>query len=161
MLIRRDRGDRRNTDHRTRGRPPDDALRGGHHEAINEAAGERVVSGAYLWLLRTWQRDNRTMKHVIVIARFFSVPPTYFFPDDAMQQDAVPAELAAALSDDHVREMALRTAGLSDRSLMAITDMINNARTVEELPDDASSEDWQGQAIAASASQSWSPRSFA
>jgi hypothetical protein len=55
-----------------------------------------------------------------------------------MRQDAVPAELAAALSDDKVREMALRAAGLSDRSLKAITDMIDSARTVEGLPDDAS-----------------------
>jgi hypothetical protein len=49
----------------------------------------------------------------------------------------VHAELAAALSDDKVREMALRAAGLSDRSLKAITDMIDSARTVEGLPDDA------------------------
>ena len=53
---------------------------------------------------------------------------TYFFPDDAIHQNAVPAELTAALSDTKVREMALRAAGLSDRSLRAITDMIN-ART--------------------------------
>ncbi len=105
-------------------------------DAINEAAGGRAVSGTYLWLLRTGQRDNPTMKHLIAIARFFGVPPTYFFPDEAMQQDAVPAELAAALSDDQVREMALRAAGLSDRSLKAITDMINSARMVEGLPDD-------------------------
>lgn len=58
-----------------------------------------------------------------------------------MPPDAVPGELAAALSDDKVREMALRAAGLSDRSLKAITDMINSARTVEGLPDDASPED--------------------
>jgi transcriptional regulator with XRE-family HTH domain len=107
-------------------------------EAINAESDERVVSGTYLWLLRTGQRDNPTMKHIIAIARFFGVPPTYFFPDDSMRQDAVPAELAAALSDDKVREMALRAAGLSDRSLKAITDMIDSARTVEGLPDDAS-----------------------
>jgi transcriptional regulator with XRE-family HTH domain len=106
-------------------------------EAINGTAGERVVSGTYLWLLRTGQRDNPTMKHLIAIARFFGVPPTYFFPDEIMQQDAVPAELAAALSDDKVREMALRAAGLSDRSLKAITEMINSARSVEGLPDDS------------------------
>src|SRR3984885_1532853 len=107
-------------------------------DAINEAADDRVVSGTYLWLLRTGQRDNPTMKHLIAIARFFAVSPTYFFPDDAMQQDAVPAELAAALSDDKVREMALRAAGLSDRALKAITNMIDSARSVEGLPDDAS-----------------------
>ena len=106
--------------------------------AINAEAGERVVSGTYLWLLRTGQRDNPTMKHLIAIARFFGVPPTYFFPDDTADQDAVPAEVVAALSDDKVRDMALRAAGLSDRSLTAITDMINSARALEGLQDDAS-----------------------
>ena len=105
-------------------------------EAINAEADERVVSGTYLWLLRTGQRDNPTMKHLLAIARFFGVPPTYFFPDDVAQQDAVPAEVVAALSDDKVREMALRAAGLSDRSLQAITDMINSARALEGLQDD-------------------------
>jgi transcriptional regulator with XRE-family HTH domain len=109
-------------------------------DAINEAADDRVVSGTYLWLLRTGERDNPTMKHLIAIARFFGVSPTYFFPDDAMQQDAVPAELTAALSDDKVREMALRAAGLSDRSLKAITDMISSARAVEGLPDNPGSD---------------------
>jgi transcriptional regulator with XRE-family HTH domain len=103
-------------------------------EAINEAAGDRVVSGTYLWLLRTGQRDNPTMKHLIAIARFFAVPPTYFFPDDSLDENAVPAELTAALGDEKVREMALQAAGLSDRSLKAITDMINSARSVEGLP---------------------------
>ena len=107
-------------------------------DAINAAAGERVVSGTYLWLLRTGQRDNPTMKHLIAIARFFAVPPTYFFPDDSLDENAVPAELAAALGDAQVREMALRAAGLSDRSLKAITDMIKNARSVEGLPEAAS-----------------------
>ena len=69
-------------------------------EAINQAAENKVVSGTYLWLLRTGQRDNPTMKHLIAIARFFGVPPTYFFPDDAMQQDAVPAELALTPRED-------------------------------------------------------------
>jgi hypothetical protein len=75
------------------------------------------------------------MKHLIAIARFFGVSPTYFFPDDAMHHDVVPAELTAALQDDKVREMALRAAGLSDRSLQAITDMISSARAFEGLPD--------------------------
>ena len=93
-----------------------------------------MISGTYLWLLRTGQRDNPTLKHLIAIARFFGVPPTYFFPDDTLEATAVPADLAAALGDTHVREMALRAAGLSDRSLKAITDMIDSARTVEGLP---------------------------
>jgi hypothetical protein len=59
-------------------------------EAINEAAGDRVVSGTYLWLLRTGQRDNPTMKHLIVIARFFAVPPTFVLPRPRGRPSAVP-----------------------------------------------------------------------
>ena len=110
-------------------------------DAINAEAGEHVVSGTYLWLLRTGQRDNPTMKHLIAIARFFGVPPTYFFPDDTAEKDAVPAEVVAALSDDKVRDMTLRAVGLSDRSLTAITDMINSARAMEGLQDGTSPED--------------------
>lgn len=106
-------------------------------EAINAAAGESVVSGTYLWMLRTGKRNNPTMKHLVAISRFFGVPPTYFFPDDCLDENAIPAELAAALGDDQVRVMALRAAGLSDRSLKAITDMIDSARSVEGLPEQA------------------------
>jgi hypothetical protein len=49
-------------------------------------------------------------------------------------RDAVGPDLVAALKDDDVREMALRAAGLSDRSLRAIRDMIESARVVEGLP---------------------------
>lgn len=107
-------------------------------EAINAAAGERVVSGTYLWLLRTGERDNPTLKHLTAIARFFGVPPVYFLPDTTAGGE-LPAEVVAALTDDKVRDLALRAAGLSDRSLGAIADMIDNARTVEGLPSAAAS----------------------
>jgi transcriptional regulator with XRE-family HTH domain len=103
-------------------------------EAINTAAGHHVLSATYVWLLRTGQRDNPTIRTVIALARFFGVSAMYFFPDDETQQDAMPPELAAALQDDQVRQMTLRAAGLSERSLQAIADMIDSARIVEGLP---------------------------
>jgi hypothetical protein len=48
------------------------------------------------------------VKHLIAPARFSGVPSASLVSDDAAQQGAVPADLAAALSDDKVREMALR-----------------------------------------------------
>jgi hypothetical protein len=39
-------------------------------DAINSAAGERVVSATYLWLLRTGERDNPTLRHLTAIAKF-------------------------------------------------------------------------------------------
>ena len=48
-------------------------------EAVNEAAGERVISSTYVWQLRTGRRDNPTQKHLSALAAFFGVSPMYFF----------------------------------------------------------------------------------
>ena len=105
-------------------------------EAVNQAAGERVISSTYVWQLRTGRRDNPTQRHLSALAAFFGVSPTYFFDETETDRDVVPPELAAALQDDGVRDMALRAAGLSERSLRAIRDMIESARAVEGLTAD-------------------------
>jgi ESX-1-secreted protein regulator len=102
-------------------------------EAINRAAGASVISATYVWQLRTGRRDNPTKKHLSALAAFFGVSPVYFFDDAETGRDTVPAELVTALKDDAVRDVALRAAGLSDRSLKAISDMIESARTVEGI----------------------------
>ena len=102
-------------------------------EAINAAAGEKVISSTYVWQLRTGRRDNPTQKHLSALAAFFGVSPMYFFQDTEADRGAVPPELVAALKNDDVRDMALRAAGLSERALRAIRDMIENARAVEGL----------------------------
>lgn len=101
--------------------------------AINEAAGENVISSTYLWQLRTGRRDNPTYRHLLGIARFFGVSPRYFFPDEDASRGELPSDVVLALGDDDVREVALRAAGLSDRSLRAIRDMVDAARAVEGL----------------------------
>jgi hypothetical protein len=98
--------------------------------AINDAAGENVISGTYVWQLRTGRRDNPTYRHLIALARFFGVSPMYFFDDAETERGAIPAEVALALQDDDVREIALRAAGLSERSLKAIKDLIDSARAL-------------------------------
>jgi transcriptional regulator with XRE-family HTH domain len=101
--------------------------------AINEAAGEKVISATYLWQLRTGRRDNPTYRHLLGISRFFEVSPRYFFPDEDAGRGDLPSDVVLALGDDDVREVALRAAGLSDRSLRAIRDMVDAARAVEGL----------------------------
>ncbi len=103
--------------------------------AVNTAAGDNVISATYVWQLRTGRRGNPTRHHLSALAAFFGVSPMYFFDDAEAGRDAVQAELITTLKDDTVREMALRAAGLSDRSLKAIRDMIENARTVEGIPE--------------------------
>jgi transcriptional regulator with XRE-family HTH domain len=96
--------------------------------AVNEAAGENVISAVYVWQLRTGRRANPTYRHLIALAQFFAVPPTYFFPDTS--PEVVPPEVLLALRDDRVRDIVLRAAGLSDRSLKAISDLIDSARAL-------------------------------
>jgi transcriptional regulator with XRE-family HTH domain len=103
-------------------------------DAINRAAGEKVISSTYVWQLRTGRRDNPTQKHLSALAAFFGVSPMYFFDDTEAARDTIPPELVTALKDGEVREMALRAAGLSNRSLQAIRDMIESARAVEGMP---------------------------
>jgi transcriptional regulator with XRE-family HTH domain len=102
-------------------------------EAINQAAGKNIISTVYIWQLRTGQRDNPTMRHLSALAAFFGVSPAYFFPDSETDQDGTRAELIEVLRDDSVRDLALRAAGLSDRSLKAIRKIIEGARSAEGL----------------------------
>jgi transcriptional regulator with XRE-family HTH domain len=102
-------------------------------EAINQAAGERAISSTYVWQLRTGRRDNPTQRHLSALAAFFGVSPMYFFDETEADRGTVPPKLVAALKDDDVRDMALRAAGLSERSLRAIKNMIESARAVEGL----------------------------
>ncbi|GGX81625.1 helix-turn-helix domain-containing protein [Streptomyces anandii] len=94
------------------------------------------ISGSYIWLLRKGQRDNPTLRHLTALARFFGVPPAYFF-DDSVTTD-VNAELAllTALRDAGVKEVALRAAGVSPRSLASIREVIDRVRELEGLPND-------------------------
>ncbi|MFF4013134.1 XRE family transcriptional regulator [Streptomyces sp. NPDC001717] len=96
------------------------------------------ISGSYIWLLRKGQRDNPTLRHLEGLAGFFGVPPTYFFDDEVTQ--AVNSELALlrALRDTNVQKIALRTAGLSERSLHSISEVIERVRELEGIDQDPS-----------------------
>jgi len=107
--------------------------------AVNAAAGGRVISSTYIWQLRTGRRDNPTQRHLSALAAFFGVSPLYLFDEAEADRGAVPPELAAALHDDDLRVMTLRAAGLSERALRAIRDMIESARAVEGLDADGGS----------------------
>ncbi|GGK82191.1 XRE family transcriptional regulator [Sphaerisporangium melleum] len=104
-------------------------------EAINAAAGEKVISQAYVWQLRKGIKDNPTKRHLAALAAFFGVSVLYFFDDEDADNPTAPAtKLDLALKDDAVKDVALRAAGLSDETLKTIQDMIDRARTLEGLP---------------------------
>lgn len=91
------------------------------------------ISAAYIWLLRTGRRDNPTIKHVEALARFFGVPPGYFFNEDTAGQVAQELRLVQALKTVGVQKLALRATGLSTRSIDSLLEVINRVRELEGL----------------------------
>ncbi|MFJ9522344.1 XRE family transcriptional regulator [Kitasatospora sp. NPDC101801] len=91
--------------------------------ACREATGE-TFSATYLWQLRTGRRDNPTKRHLEALARFFQVPPAYFFDDEQSARIAEELQLLGALRDAGVRDVALRAVSLSPEGLGTISDMI-------------------------------------
>jgi hypothetical protein len=99
------------------------------------ARGGPTISATYLWQLRKGLRDNPTKRHLEALAWFFGVPPAYFFDDEAAARIDAELGLLAALRDASVRQIAMRSAGLSPESLGTIAEMVERVRQLEGLPD--------------------------
>ncbi|MGW0702188.1 helix-turn-helix domain-containing protein [Streptomyces sp. NPDC002867] len=94
------------------------------------------ISGSYIGMLRKGQRDNPTVRHVEGLAKFFGVPPAYFFDDQVTEAVDTQLSLLMALRDAEVQRVALRTAGLSRKSLKSIQEVIERVRELEGLPEE-------------------------
>ncbi|GGP36249.1 MULTISPECIES: helix-turn-helix domain-containing protein [Streptomyces] len=97
-------------------------------------AGGVSISGSYIWLLRKGQRSNPTLRHVEALAKFFGVPPAYFFDDQVTETVNADLGLLVALREPQVQRVALRAAGLSAESLHSINEVIERVRELEGLP---------------------------
>lgn len=102
--------------------------------AVNAKAGEAIVSPSYLSLLRRGLRDDPSYAKLAAIADFFGVSPDYFLAEPPAEPGP---DLARAIEDSQIRTIALRSAGLSERSLRAILEMVETARAIEQLPDNS------------------------
>jgi transcriptional regulator with XRE-family HTH domain len=102
-------------------------------DGINEAAGEQVVSVAYLSQLRLGQRKTPSFRILEAIAQFFGVPSSYFSDELTAAQADQQLEFLQAMHDAGVRTVALRAAGLSEKSLAAVKALIDSARELEGL----------------------------
>ena len=112
----------------------------GHEYSTRQAAAwiqeqrDHAVSPAYIWQLRSGERDNPTKRHLEDLAAFFGVSPQYFFEDDETERTQTELALLAALKQQPgVRHLALRSLGVSAESLQAIGETIERVRALEGL----------------------------
>ncbi|MEU3562847.1 helix-turn-helix domain-containing protein [Kitasatospora sp. NPDC058243] len=104
-------------------------------QAINTKAGHQVLGPTYLWQLRKGKRTDPTHSRLKAIADFFGVSPLYFYEEEMAKRTDEQLRLAGALRNASIRQMVLDADGLSERSMAAITTMIQSARAMEGLPD--------------------------
>jgi len=102
------------------------------------------VSGSYLWLLRTGRRDNPTKRHIEALAKFFGVPPSYFFDDEEAARIDAELDFLMALRDVQVRQIALRARGLSPELQSTIQTLIEQVIETQQQRTQPGSKDEPG-----------------
>ena len=105
--------------------------------AVEAMPGDTTISASYVHQLRSGVKSNPAMKHVGALARFFGVPPSYFYDDDEARAVAGELALLAAMRDAGVRRIAMRAADLPPEGLETVAEMIELVRRAGGLPDEA------------------------
>ena len=101
-------------------------------DGIEQLVGYKS-SPSYLQVLRTGVHVNPSIKHLHGLCAFFGVPIAYFFDEDMAGQFDMHLELAGALRNPAVRELATRAVGLSAEALETLTAIVEHARRLEGL----------------------------
>lgn len=112
------------------------------NEEAAAAIGETgvTISQSYIWLLRKGQRDNPTLKHIEALARFFGVPPAYFFDDhvtDRISQQLQvlkqeQARLNEAVGKEEAKLMAMRAGELSQERRRQVRELLDVVYRLEQ-----------------------------
>lgn len=102
-------------------------------EAITKATGVSI-SSAYIWQLRNGLKTNPTVQHLRAIADYFGVPPSYLIDRESDQQIEAQLTLMQALRDSGVRDLAMRTSGLTPEAISSLAAMVDEVRKLHDLP---------------------------
>jgi transcriptional regulator with XRE-family HTH domain len=93
--------------------------------------GFDITTGQVEALIETWDGAPEGLE--AALADLFGVPTAYFTDDKVAAEVEGELALLAALRDSGVKQLALRAAGLSPRSLDSIAQMVESAREIEGL----------------------------
>jgi transcriptional regulator with XRE-family HTH domain len=102
-------------------------------DAINDAAGTKVITPSYLSMLRRGQRRRISADRLGRVAAFFGVDLSYFTSPFALEEAS--QSVFSALADPRVRTLAVIAAGLSDESLTILVQTASRFRAAEATDD--------------------------
>ncbi|MGW1181499.1 Secondary metabolite protein [Streptomyces drozdowiczii] len=105
-------------------------------QGIRDTSGV-TISASAIQQLRTGTNSNPKMQTIRALAGFFGVKPGYFFDEEEAERQRAEIQLVAAMRDQGVRRVALRANGLSASSLHMVNTVIDQARRLEGMPDEA------------------------
>ncbi|MER5889529.1 hypothetical protein ABT160_37375 [Streptomyces sp. NPDC001941] len=96
--------------------------------------GEGSLTSAYIYKLRKDEVSNPTVRVVQLLARFFGVPSSYFVDDATTERFSRQFAFVHQLNEAGVRNIAMRSVGLSEQSQAAVLRLVEAARELEGLP---------------------------
>ncbi|MEV6803416.1 helix-turn-helix domain-containing protein [Streptomyces sp. NPDC017248] len=101
--------------------------------AINIAAGEKTISGTYVWQLHTGKKANPTKRHLEALARYFGVSAAYFFDEVEAARIDEQLDLLMALRKAGITDLALRASALSEAGRRSVAALVSELRELEGL----------------------------
>lgn len=102
-------------------------------KAITKATGVSISSG-YIWQLRSGIKTNPTVQHLRALTDFFGVPASYLIDRDTDEKVEAQLALVQALRDSGVRDLAMRTSGLTPEAIRSLAAMVDEVRKLQDLP---------------------------
>ncbi|MEY9841740.1 Secondary metabolite protein [Streptacidiphilus sp. EB103A] len=106
-------------------------------QGIKDTSGVTISASAIQQLRTASNGGNPKMQTIRALAGFFGVNPGYFFDEEEAERQRAEIQLVAAMRNQDVRRVALRANGLSTSSLQMLNSVIDQARRLEGMPDDA------------------------
>ncbi|MFB8025912.1 MULTISPECIES: hypothetical protein [unclassified Streptomyces] len=98
--------------------------------------GDGTLSATYVATLRE-RGENPSIRVARLLAKFFDVPAGYFVEDEVTERIVKQFSFVQRLSEQGVKNIAMRAADLSPASQEAVLQMVEVARNMEGLPSTA------------------------
>ncbi|MEU6233058.1 helix-turn-helix transcriptional regulator [Kitasatospora sp. NPDC047058] len=101
--------------------------------SIPEVAKGTGVSESTLKQMKSGSNDNPKINTLVVVAKFFDVPPDIWVTDKPLDEVLVDRDLHNAMRDAGIESIALRSKDLTPENRRLVADMITVARKSQGL----------------------------